>query len=152
MTKKIQNKNLCGTDFHDRDGSLVHVDEFGVAEVSDKLAELLLGSKGWSPVRSPKKAPAAEPEPAEEPAETPEPTETPEEEEEAAEGEQEASDDSPEDPEEDAPEEVPAYEDWDYADLLAEVALRSEQDDFVEASSRKKDDLIAALELDDTKS
>jgi ribosomal protein L12E/L44/L45/RPP1/RPP2 len=41
-------------------------------------------------------------------------------------------------------EEEPPYSDWDYADLVAEVKHRE-----LEPESKRKDDLVAALEEDD---
>lgn len=97
--------------------------ELALAERIKELRDLEAGDEEPS-------EPTPDPEP---PAPEPEPTPEPEEEE---------SEDEPLEPEED--EAIPPYAEWDYADLKAAVKERD-----LETDSMKKDDLIAALELDD---
>jgi ribosomal protein L12E/L44/L45/RPP1/RPP2 len=80
---------------------------------------------GGAPAKAPAKAAASVPPPA------PEPEEESAEEDEGEEAEPES-------------EEAESYADWDYAELVAEVKGRG-----LEPESKKKDDLVAALEEDD---
>lgn len=160
---KIRNINMKNCQLNVR-GTLYVGDKDGVFDMADEHADLLLGTPGWEPAkrRAPRKA---APKPAPKPPEPPQEPETFEDDgepedsdEEPQEGQEEPEDPStaetepapPEEDEEEDEEEVLPYSEWDYNDLVAEARKRMENDEnFAAPASKKKDDIIKALEADD---